>query len=468
MINLQDAFTDSPSFRSSVAESERYLHFLEDLVRDVARAATAVLHAQEALRIAEDSFAECLKKLGTVYDDQQASFADSLEDFARSISGLARGRESFNMQIEEAFLQPLADYETTVVEGTTKKLAKEHLAAREGYEKALERFLTKPPATTEEAVSEAADEVAEANYQRHKQALRYSRHLNERVGKQKFDIIDNLLVFMFSWSSFHHAAHEMLSESKSAMDQVSRKLQLAKQQASMRQNDEQVESKYLSAALSRYNPEMSQFVASSSSAATQKAGYLFKRPVQTLRNAWSAWERMWFVCDVTASTLYYQKPGDEEERNFIDLKTAMVRPARDVDRRHCLEIVCPNTTYVLQSENKDDMKAWIDCLQRANARALFLHRPPEQRTGASAVLDRVLSVAGNERCADCGEIEPTWAAISFGVTLCIECSGVHRNLGRVGQVSKIRSMTLDHWTPETVGVMVSLGNTKVNGIFEAL
>ena len=123
---------------------------------------------------------------------------------------------------------------------------------------------------------------------------------------------------------------------------------------------------------------------------------------------------------------------------------------------------------MLQAENKGDMRAWIDCVQKANARSLFLHRPPEQRSGASAVLDRILSIAGNERCADCGETDPTWAAISFGVTLCIECSGVHRNLGRVGQVSKIRSMTLDHWTSETVEVMVSLGNERVNGIFEAL
>jgi hypothetical protein len=251
-INLNEAFEDSPIFRGQVSESERYCSFLDDLVKNVVRAAGAVSQAQEVLRAAEDDLAACLKKLGTVYDDQNASLADSLEDFARSVSSLARSRESFVMQVEEAFLQPLAEYETNVVEGTTKKLAKEHAAARETHEKALQKYLGKAPNTPDEVISETAAEVAETNYERHRQALRYGRHLNERESRQKFEIIDHLLVLLFSYASFHHAAHEMLSESKSAMDQVSRKLQLAKQQISSQQNDEQVESKYLSAALSRW------------------------------------------------------------------------------------------------------------------------------------------------------------------------------------------------------------------------
>ena len=41
----------------------------------------------------------------------------------------------------------------------------------------------------------------------------------------------------------------------------------------------------------------------------------------------------------------------------------------------------------------------------------------------------VRAVAGNSQCADCGAHEPTWCSINLGVTLCIECSGIHRSLG---------------------------------------
>lgn len=43
-----------------------------------------------------------------------------------------------------------------------------------------------------------------------------------------------------------------------------------------------------------------------------------------------------------------------------------------------------------------------------------------------AALDVALRGPGNHVCCDCGEEEPRWASINLGVTMCIECSGIHR------------------------------------------
>uniref|UniRef100_A0A663FIC6 Arf-GAP with coiled-coil, ANK repeat and PH domain-containing protein n=1 Tax=Aquila chrysaetos chrysaetos TaxID=223781 RepID=A0A663FIC6_AQUCH len=86
--------------------------------------------------------------------------------------------------------------------------------------------------------------------------------------------------------------------------------------------------------------------------------------------------------------------------------------------------------------------------------------PPE-----SQVLETVLGLEGNGSCCDCREPAPAWASVNLGITLCIECSGIHRSLGV--HFSKVRSLTLDSWEPELVKLMCELGNSTLNRIYEA-
>jgi Arf-GAP/coiled-coil/ANK repeat/PH domain-containing protein len=83
-------------------------------------------------------------------------------------------------------------------------------------------------------------------------------------------------------------------------------------------------------------------------------------------------------------------------------------------------------------------------------------------------IDVLTRVLGNERCADCGAPEPDWASLNLGVLICIECSGIHRNLGV--HISKVRSLTLDVkvWEPSVLTLFQSLGNVYVNSVWEEL
>jgi hypothetical protein len=49
-----------------------------------------------------------------------------------------------------------------------------------------------------------------------------------------------------------------------------------------------------------------------------------------------------------------------------------------------------------------------------------------------------------KQCALCVRCtDPDWASINLGITLCIECAGVHRSLG--AHITKVRSLDLDDW-----------------------
>ncbi|KAE9584799.1 hypothetical protein Lal_00024352 [Lupinus albus] len=99
-------------------------------------------------------------------------------------------------------------------------------------------------------------------------------------------------------------------------------------------------------------------------------------------------------------------------------------------------------------------------LNSQSQRDRWLSSGPQKR------LDHLMCQAGNKYCADCGSSEPKWVSSSFGVFICIKCSGIHRSLGV--HISKVLSLKLDEWTDEQVDALVKLGgNTVINKKYEA-
>lgn len=74
-------------------------------------------------------------------------------------------------------------------------------------------------------------------------------------------------------------------------------------------------------------------------------------------------------------------------------------------------------------------------------------------------LKAIRSLPGNDRCCDCDKASPQWASLTFGILVCLECSGVHRGLGV--HISFIRSLTLDGWSGEQVKRMLLAGGNDV-------
>uniref|UniRef100_A0A2K6UQC7 Arf-GAP with GTPase, ANK repeat and PH domain-containing protein 1 n=1 Tax=Saimiri boliviensis boliviensis TaxID=39432 RepID=A0A2K6UQC7_SAIBB len=60
--------------------------------------------------------------------------------------------------------------------------------------------------------------------------------------------------------------------------------------------------------------------------------------------------------------------------------------------------------------------------------------------------------------------KPNWASLNLGALMCIECSGIHRNLGT--HLSRVRSLDLDDWPVELIKVMSSIGNELANSVWE--
>jgi len=77
---------------------------------------------------------------------------------------------------------------------------------------------------------------------------------------------------------------------------------------------------------------------------------------------------------------------------------------------------------------------------------------------APEVEARIRQLPGNQTCADCSNISPQWASVSYGCLVCLECSGHHRSLGV--HLSFVRSVQMDSWSDRQIRAMEESGGNK--------
>ncbi|KAM8722359.1 arf-GAP with GTPase, ANK repeat and PH domain-containing protein 1 isoform 2-T2 [Acanthopagrus schlegelii] len=127
-------------------------------------------------------------------------------------------------------------------------------------------------------------------------------------------------------------------------------------------------------------------------------------------------------------------------------------------------------TWHFEATSYEERDAWVQVIESQILASLQSCESSKNKSRLTSqteamALQTIRSIRGNGRCADCDMQNPDWASLNLGALICIECSGIHRNLGT--HLSRVRSLDLDEWPLELIRVMTAIGNELANSVWEA-
>ncbi|XP_045358493.1 arf-GAP with coiled-coil, ANK repeat and PH domain-containing protein 2 isoform X6 [Leopardus geoffroyi] len=466
-VDFEECLKDSPRFRAALEEVEGDVAELELKLDKLVKLCIAMIDTGKAFCVANKQFMNGIRDLAQyssndavveiLFDQTQRSIKAQLQNFVKEdLRKFKDAKKQFEKVSEEK--------ENALVKNAQVQRNKQH------------------------EVEEATNILTATRKCFRHIALDYVLQINVLQSKRRSEILKSMLSFMYAHLAFFHQGYDLFSELGPYMKDLGAQLDrlvvdAAKEKREMEQKHSTIQQKDFSSDDSKleYNVDAANGIV--------MEGYLFKRA----SNAFKTWNRKkpdhirrWF--SIQNNQLVYQKKFKDNPTVVVeDLRLCTVKHCEDIERRFCFEVVSPTKSCMLQADSEKLRQAWIKAVQTSIATAYRekgdesekLDKKSSPSTGSldsgneskdkslkgESALQRVQCIPGNASCCDCGLADPRWASINLGITLCIECSGIHRSLGV--HFSKVRSLTLDTWEPELLKLMCELGNDVINRVYEA-
>ncbi|KAM6455646.1 arf-GAP with SH3 domain, ANK repeat and PH domain-containing protein 1 isoform 3-T3 [Liasis olivaceus] len=359
--------------------------------------------------------------------------------------------------LKKPFDKAWKDYETkfTKIEKEKREHAKQHGMIR-----------------TEITGAEIAEEMEKERRLFQLQMCEYLIKVNEIKTKKGVDLLQNLIKYYHAQCNFFQDGLKTADKLKQYIEKLAADLYNIKQTQDEEKKQLTALRDLIKSSLQLDQKEDSQSrqggysmhqLQGNKEYGSEKKGYLLKKS-DGLRKVWQRRK-----CTVKNGILTISHATSNRQPAKLNLLTCQVKP--NAEDKKSFDLISHNRTYHFQAEDEQDYVAWISVLTNSKEEALNMAFRGEQSTGENsledltkAIIDDIQRLSGNDVCCDCGSPDPTWLSTNLGILTCIECSGIHREMGV--HISRIQSLELDKLGTSELLLAKNIGNNSFNEIME--
>ncbi|XP_045907136.1 arf-GAP with SH3 domain, ANK repeat and PH domain-containing protein 1a [Micropterus dolomieu] len=465
------------SCRNTVSILEEALDQDRSALQKVKKSVKSIYNSGQEHAGNQESFSQALERLGGNFELGAAfvkfsclvkELAALLKNLLQSLShnvvftldSLLKGDlKGVKGDLKKPFDKAWKDYETklTKIEKEKREHAKQHGMIR-----------------TEITGAEIAEEMEKERRLFQLQMCEYLIKVNEIKTKKGVDLLQNLIKYYHAQSNFFQDGLKTADKLKQYIEKLAADLFNIKQSQDEEKKQLTALRDLIKSSLQLDQREDSQSKQSGYSMhqlqgnkefGTEKKGYLLKKS-DGLRKVWQRRK-----CSVKSGVLTISHATSNRQPVRLNLLTCQVKPS--AEDKKCFDLISHNRTYHFQAEDEPEFVSWVSVLTNSKEEALNVafqgggqsSGVEEEEELTKSVIDEVLRTPGNDTCCDCGAADPRWISTNLGILTCIECSGIHREMGV--HVSRIQSLELDKLGTSELLLARNVGNCSFNEIMEA-
>ncbi|XP_063622732.1 rho GTPase-activating protein 26 isoform X2 [Cydia splendana] len=373
-LEFTECLADSPHFRENLLRHEKELERTSQQVKRLIKEVKDVVHAAKRLGAAQLALAGSMENfefacIGASMTEDERVISHSLHHFAKLMRTIEDERERMLGRAHEQIIAPLERFRKehigAVKEGK-KKFDKKTAKFCQSQERTLSLSTKKQDNVFQEA--DAAMDMAERDFCQ--ASLEYVFQLQAVREREKFELVETLLGFVFSWWTFHHTAHDVHHDAEPLVRDL--QLRIQRTRTNFEETSKQTESlmkKMMEVRQMNKEVEAEETGDATDAAGVSRAGYLYLMEKKAFGTAWSKHYCTYEKNSRTLRLLPYSQINPKTTAPAESVCVCGARRVTDTERRFCWDALPADrerTPLTLQALSERDRNAWLRALSPQN------------------------------------------------------------------------------------------------------